>query len=111
MCLQPYGFSNAARANRCYCRTFVLADLRHYASRYFEGTHYNLEPMNWSEEPRKLIHRSPKFWKQRKAELQELWRQGQNWALEELHQLRQAERVRSQLAYQRFKARRTPEGL
>ena len=67
--------------------------------------------MNWSEEPRKLIHRSPRFWKQRKAELEELWRQGQNWALEELQQLRQAERVKSRLAYQRFKARRTPERL
>jgi hypothetical protein len=67
--------------------------------------------MSWSEEPRKLIHRSPKFWKQRKAELEELARQGQNWALEELQRLREAERVKSHLAYQRFKARRTPEGL
>src|SRR5258708_21637141 len=67
--------------------------------------------MNWSGEPRKLIHRSAKIWKQRKAELEELWRQGQNWALEELQQLRQAARVKSRLAYQRFKARRTPEGL
>src|SRR5258708_6485615 len=67
--------------------------------------------MNWSGEPRKLIHGSPKNWKQRKAELEELWRQGQNWALEELQQLRQAEQVRSHLAYQRFKARRTPGSL
>jgi hypothetical protein len=67
--------------------------------------------MNWSEEPGKLTHQSPKVWKQRKAELEQLWRQGQNWALEELHQLRQAERVKRQLAYQRFKARRTAEGL
>jgi hypothetical protein len=67
--------------------------------------------MNWSQEPRKLIHRSPRIWKQRKAELEELWRQGQNWALEELHQLRQMERVKSHRAYEQFKARRTPEGL
>jgi hypothetical protein len=67
--------------------------------------------MNWSEDPGKLTHRSPKFWKQRKAELEELWRQGQNWALEELQQLRQAERVKNQRAYEQFKARRTPEGL
>jgi hypothetical protein len=67
--------------------------------------------MNWSEEPRKLIHRSPKFWKQRKAELEELWRQGQNWALEELQQLRKAERVKNHMTYEQYKARRTPEGL
>src|SRR5258707_5358995 len=47
----------------------------------------------------------------RKAELKELAECGENWALEELHHLRQAERVKSRLAYQRFKARRTPEGL
>ena len=67
--------------------------------------------MNWSEEPRKLTHRSPKIWKQRKAELEELWRQGQNWALEELQRIRQAERVKSHLAYQRFKAKHSPEGI
>jgi hypothetical protein len=67
--------------------------------------------MNWSEEPRKLTHRSPKLWKQRKAELEELWRQGQNWALEELQQLRQAERIKRHVAYQQFKARRTPEAV
>ena len=67
--------------------------------------------MNWSQEPGKLTHQSPEVWKQRKAELEQLWRQGQNWALEELHQLRQAERVRNHRAYQQFKARRTPEGL
>jgi hypothetical protein len=67
--------------------------------------------MNWSEYPAKLTHRTPKIWKQRKAELEELWRQGQNWALEELQQLRQAERAKSHLAYEQFKARRTPEGL
>jgi hypothetical protein len=76
-----------------------------------EGTYCNLESMNGSQEPRKLTHRSTKLWKQRKAELEELWRQGQSWALEELHQLRQAERVRSHIAYERFKASRTPEGL
>jgi hypothetical protein len=74
-----------------------------------EGTYCNLESMNWSQEHRKLTHRSPKLWKERKAELEELWRQGQNWALEELQQLRLAERVRSHIAYERFKARRTPE--
>jgi hypothetical protein len=36
---------------------------------------------------------------------------GQNWALEELHQIRQAERVKSHRAYEQFKARRTPEEL
>ena len=76
-----------------------------------EGTYCNLESMNWSQEPRKLTHQSPKIWKQRKAELEELWRQGQNWALEELHQLRQAERVKNHRAYERFKTRRTPEGM
>jgi len=65
--------------------------------------------MNWLEDPR--THRSPKVWKQRKAELEELWRQGQNWALEELHQLRQIERVKSHQAYEQFKARRSPEAV
>ena len=69
------------------------------------------EPMNWSEEPKKLTHRSPKIWKRRKAELEDLWRQGQNWALEELQQIRQAERVKNHLAYEQFKARRTSEEL
>jgi hypothetical protein len=36
---------------------------------------------------------------------------GQNWALEELQQARQAERVRNHIAYERFKARRTPEAV
>jgi hypothetical protein len=67
--------------------------------------------MNWSQEPRKLTHRSPKLWKERKAELEELWRQGQAWALQELQQARQAERVRNHRAYQQYKARRTPEEL
>jgi hypothetical protein len=65
--------------------------------------------MNWFEEPR--THRSPKVWKQRKAELEELWRQGQNWALEELHRLRQIERVKSHRAYEQYKARRDPEAV
>ncbi len=47
----------------------------------------------------------------RKAELKELAECGENWALEELHHLLQAERVKSHRAYERFKARRTPEGL
>src|ERR1700747_1791725 len=65
--------------------------------------------MNWLEDPR--THRSPKIWKQRKAELEELWRQGHNWALEELHQLRQIERERSHRADEQFKARRSPEAV
>jgi hypothetical protein len=67
--------------------------------------------MNWFEEPRKLTHRSAKIWKRRKAGLEELGREGQNWALEELRQLRQKERVKHHLAYERFKARRTPEAV
>ena len=47
----------------------------------------------------------------RKAELKELAERGENRALEVLQHLRQAERVKRQLAYERFKARRTPEGL
>src|SRR6266436_6629687 len=47
----------------------------------------------------------------RKTELKELAKRGENWALEELQQLRQAERARNHLAYERFKARRTPERL
>ena len=66
--------------------------------------------MNWSAAP-KLTRRNSKFWKQRKAELEELWRQGQNWALEELQQLRQMERVKNHRAYEQYKARRTPEGV
>ena len=67
--------------------------------------------MNWSEEPRRLTRRSPKVWKQRKAELEELWHHGQNWALEELHWLRQIERAKSHRAYEQFKARRDPEAV
>jgi hypothetical protein len=66
--------------------------------------------MNWSAVP-KLTCRSSKFLKQQKADLEELWRQGHNWALEELQQVRQADRVRSHLAYERFKAKRAPELL
>jgi hypothetical protein len=76
-----------------------------------EGTYCNLESMNWSQEPRKLTHRSPKIWKQRKAELEELWRQGQAWALQELSELKQAERIKRHAAYEGFKSRRTPERL
>src|SRR6516162_457316 len=49
--------------------------------------------------------------KARKAELKELAEEGQNWALEELEQLRRAERRKNREAYQRFKARRSPEAL
>jgi hypothetical protein len=76
-----------------------------------EGTYCNLESMNWFAEYRNLAHRSPKFWKQRKAELEELWRQGQAWALQELSELKQAERIKRHAAYEGFKSRRTPERL
>jgi len=49
--------------------------------------------------------------KARKAELKELAEEGQNWALEELEQLRRAEQRKNREAYQRFKARRSPEAL
>jgi hypothetical protein len=75
-----------------------------------EQIYCKLEAMNWSAAP-KLTCRSSKFLKEQKADLEELWRQGHNWALEELQQVRQAERVKSHLAYERFKARRTPEEL
>ena len=67
--------------------------------------------MNWFAESRNLAHRSPKFWKQRKADLEELWRQGQAWALQELSELKQAERIKRHAAYEGFKSRRTPERL
>jgi hypothetical protein len=102
----PHVFSSPAGANRYHFGT-----LRPRGFKKLWVTYCNLEPMNWSQEPRKLTHCSPNIWKQRKAELEELWRQGQNWALEELQQLRQAERVRSHVAYQRFKDKRTPEEL
>jgi hypothetical protein len=47
----------------------------------------------------------------RKEDLKELANHGQNWALEELQQLRQAEREKNRLAYQQFKSRRSPEVL
>lgn len=59
----------------------------------------------------KLTRRSSKVLKQQKADLEELWRQGHNWALEELQQVRQAEREKNHLAYERFKAKRAPELL
>ena len=49
--------------------------------------------------------------KARKVELKELAREGQNWALEELEQLRQTEQRKNREAYQRFKARRSTEAL
>jgi hypothetical protein len=59
----------------------------------------------------KLTRRSSNFLKQQKADLEELWRQGHNWALEELQQVWQAEREKNHLVYERFKAKRTPELL
>jgi hypothetical protein len=47
----------------------------------------------------------------RKAKLKELAERGENWALEELHQLREMERIKSHRAYEQFKARRSPEYL
>jgi hypothetical protein len=49
--------------------------------------------------------------KARKAELKKLAEEGQNWALEELDQLRRAEHRKNREAYQRFKARRSTEAL
>src|SRR5215467_11790714 len=49
--------------------------------------------------------------KARKVELKELAEEGQNWALEELEQLRRAEHRKNREAYQRFKARRSTEAL
>jgi hypothetical protein len=49
--------------------------------------------------------------RQRKADLKELAKRGENWALVELGQLQQAEREKNRAAYGRFKAKRTPEGL
>jgi hypothetical protein len=46
-----------------------------------------------------------------KCELRELAREGQNWAFEELEQLRRAEQSKNRDAYLRFKARRSPEAL
>src|SRR6516225_2411919 len=46
-----------------------------------------------------------------KVELKQLAEEGQNWALEELEQLRRAEQRKNREAYQRFKARRSPEAL
>ena len=73
-----------------------------------DGIYCKLELMNWSAAP-KLTCRSFKFLKQQKADLEELSRQGYNWALEELQQVRQAEREKNHLAYERFKAKRAPE--
>src|SRR6516165_11705947 len=47
----------------------------------------------------------------RKAQLKELAERGQNWALQQLEDLRRAEREKNKAAYERFKARRRPEVL
>ena len=47
----------------------------------------------------------------RKAHLKELAERGQNWALQELEDLRRAEREENKAAYERFKAKRRPEVL
>jgi hypothetical protein len=47
----------------------------------------------------------------RKAYLKELAERGENWALQELQDLRQVERAKNKAAYERFKARRRPEVL
>ncbi|MGA8657164.1 MAG: hypothetical protein WB586_13545 [Chthoniobacterales bacterium] len=49
--------------------------------------------------------------RQRKADLKELAKRGENWALVELEQLRRAERTKNKAAYERFKANHTPESL
>jgi hypothetical protein len=47
----------------------------------------------------------------RKAQLKELAERGQNWALQQLEDLRRAEREKNKAAYERFKAKRRPEVL
>ena len=47
----------------------------------------------------------------RKAHLKELAERGENWALQELEDLRRAERQKNKAAYERFKAKRRPEVL
>jgi len=47
----------------------------------------------------------------RKAQLRELAERGENWALQELEDLRRLEREKNKAAYERFKARRRPEVL
>jgi hypothetical protein len=47
----------------------------------------------------------------RKAHLKELAERGENWALQELEDLRQAARAKNKAAYERFKSRRRPEVL
>src|SRR5262245_61140725 len=47
----------------------------------------------------------------RKAHLKELVERGENWALQELEDLRRAERAKNKAAYERFKARRRTEVL
>lgn len=68
--------------------------------------------MNESDEPRPGYRSNPGLGlKARKADLRELVREGQNWALEELEQLRRAEQRKNREAYLRFKAGRSPEAL
>jgi len=47
----------------------------------------------------------------RKAHLKEFAERGENWALQELEDLRRAKRVKNKAAYERFKAKRRPELL
>jgi hypothetical protein len=47
----------------------------------------------------------------RKAHLKELAERGENWALQELEDLRRAECAKNKAAYERFKAKRRPEVL
>jgi hypothetical protein len=68
--------------------------------------------MNESDKP-SLGYRSNRGLglKAQKDALRGLAREGQNWALEELEQLRRAEHRKNREAYRRFKARRSPEAL
>jgi hypothetical protein len=69
--------------------------------------------MNWPDELESFSHGNNTVWSKRcrKNELQELARQGQSWALEELEQLRRTEQRKNREAYQRFKGKRLPEAL
>jgi hypothetical protein len=67
--------------------------------------------MNRSEELERVTHVNSVVWKRRKAGLKALAQQGENWALEELRVMQWEERKKSRSAYQRFKAKRTPEQM
>ena len=70
--------------------------------------------MDWPDEVESSSsHSYNTVWSKRwrKSELQELARQGQSWALEELEQLRRKEQTKNREAYKRFKGRRSPETL